>query len=148
MSLRTLLFSCLDLFVHGELSWENSADGKEDRAERLCRRWDRPSSLSPSTAGSSNSVSPTWLAGETEKRSICKSLEGDGQGEGRNSAVCGHKIRVSDAVTASLAPLQILHEYPIYNHTTMYVLYIVIYTYSVFTDVPHIGIHIRDTLGI
>ena len=155
MSLHTLLFSWLDLCVHGEFSWENSAYSKDGRAERLCRRWDCPSCLSPLNAGSSNSVSPTCgllrcLAGVTETRSSCRSLEGDGRREGGDSAVRGHKIKVSDAVTASLAPLQILFEYHVYNHTTMYVLYVVIHTYSVFTDVPYICIdtHTRDTLDI
>jgi len=141
MSLCTLLFSWLDLCVHGELCWENSAYGKEGRAEWLCGRWDCPSSLSPLNAGSSNSLSATRsllrsLAVEAETRSSCRSLEGDGRGEGGDGAVRGHKVRVSDTVTASLAPLQILFEYHIYNHTTMYVLYIV--TYRVFTGVLYI----------
>lgn len=62
--------------------------------------------------------------------------------------MCGHKISVSDAVTASLVPLQILFEYHIDNHATMYILYVVIYTYSLFIDAPYTCIHTHtyDTL--
>lgn len=59
--------------------------------------------------------------------------------------VCGHKMGVSDAVAASLALPQIPSEYHIYDHTAMYVMYIVIYTYSVFTDVPYLCIHTQYT---
>lgn len=137
----------------GMLSWENSAYGKAGGAEQLCRRWDCPSFLSPLNAGSANSVSPTCsllrrLAGETETRCSCRSLEVDGRGEGGDRAVCGHKIGVSDAVTASLVSLQILFEHHIDNHTTMYVLYVVIYTYSLFIDAPStcVHTHTHDTL--
>lgn len=70
------------------------------------------------------------------KKKYLQVLAGDGRGEGRNSAVCGPKIRVSDAVTASLVPRQILHEHPIYNRTTMYVLYI--YIHIVYSLMYHI----------
>lgn len=55
---------------------------------------------------------------------------------------------VSNAVTMSLAPLQILFEYYLYNHTTVYVLYKVIHIYSVFTDVPYICTQTHNTVHV